>query len=302
MNTKRLVVLGIALVAASGAALLARGMMGGGTPKVEAKVAPAIIMSEVLVANGNLQPGQALTADLVRWEKWPAASVDSSFITHDAVASVSDTVKGTVVRVPLISGEPITNTEIVHADAAGFMAAMLNPGMRAVSITITTDSGAGGFILPNDRVDLILTQKFGGDVPRVRAHTIFQNIRVLAVDQTFKQDNNTKTVIGKTATLELTPAQAEQVARAEDQGTLSLSLRPLSDGTVASNMPVSGTATSGATRSPNMTSGSTEAAINNALTGAQGDGDDETATTGDSVTILRYGMTPAKKPDQEKAQ
>ena len=82
MNTQRLIVLGLALVAAGGAALLVRGMLGGGTPKVEARPAPAIAMSEVLVASANLQPGQELTADQVRWEKWPTASVDSSFITH----------------------------------------------------------------------------------------------------------------------------------------------------------------------------------------------------------------------------
>ena len=200
MNTKRLVVLGIALVAASAAALLVRGMLGGGTPKVEAKIAAPVPMSQVLVANANLQPGQPLTPEQVRWEKWPTSAVDSTFITHDAVASEAEAVKGTVVRTPLLSGQPITSTEIVHASAAGFMAAMLNPGMRAVSITITTDSGAGGFILPDDRIDLILSQKLGGDPPHVRATTILQNIRVLAVDQTFKQDKDTKTVIGKTAT------------------------------------------------------------------------------------------------------
>ena len=87
MNTQRLIVLGLALVTASGAALLVRGMMGGGTPRVEARPAPVIPMSEVLVASANLQPGQALSADQVRWEKWPTAAVDSSFITHQAAGS-----------------------------------------------------------------------------------------------------------------------------------------------------------------------------------------------------------------------
>jgi pilus assembly protein CpaB len=304
MNTKRLVVLGIALVAASGAALLARGMMGGGTPKVEAKVAPQIVMSEVLVANTALQPGQALSADQVRWEKWPANSVDSSFITHDAVSSVDDAVKGTVVRTPIISGQPITNTEIVHANAAGFMAAMLNPGMRAVSITITTDSGAGGFILPNDRVDLILTQKTGGDVPHVRVHTILQNVRVLAVDQTFKQDKDTKTVIAKTATLELTPLQAEQVARAQNQGMLSLSLRPLGDDAANSTVnPTSSMASAEFGRSPFNPARGAAAAINSALgSSGQDNGDDDAGAGGDSVSIIRYGITHDAKPAQEKAQ
>jgi pilus assembly protein CpaB len=303
MNTKRLVVLGIALVAASGAALLVRGMMGGGTPRVEARIAPQIAMSQVLVANTALQPGQPLSADQVRWEKWPASSVDSSFITQDAVSSVDDAVKGTVVRMPIVSGQPITNTEIVHANAAGFMAAMLNPGMRAVSITITADSGAGGFILPNDRIDLILTQKTGGEVAHVRARTILQNVRVLAVDQTFKQDKDTKTVIAKTATLELTPAQAEQVARAQNQGTLSLSLRPLGDDGASAGATTTAvaSATSGTRRGANG-SGAADA-INSALNSTgQDNGDDDADATGDSVSIIRYGISHDAKPSQEKAQ
>jgi pilus assembly protein CpaB len=236
MNTQRLIVLGLALVAAGGAALLVRGMLGGGTPKVEARTAPAIPMSEVLVASANLQPGQELTADQVRWEKWPTASVDSSFITHQVAGSEEAAVKGTVVRAPLVAGQPITGTSIVHGDAAGFMAAILTPGMRAVSITIATDSGAGGFILPNDRVDVILTRKFTQtDPPLVVSDTILSNVRVLAVDQTYKQDKDTRTVTAKSATLELTPGQAEAVARSAQAGVLSLSLRPIGDtGEVAS--------------------------------------------------------------------
>jgi pilus assembly protein CpaB len=264
MNTKRIIVLCVAGVMAIVAALLARGMMGGGTPKVEAKAAPQMPMSEVLVASGSLQPGQALTADLVHWQRWPSSSVDASFITRGSVGGIDDVVKGTVVRSPLTSGQPVTNTAIVHANAVGFMAAMLNPGMRAVSITISADSGAGGFILPNDRIDLILTRK--ADAARVSASIILTDIRVLAVDQTFKQDKDAKTVIGKTATLEVTPAEAELVAKAQSQGMLSLALRPLDNsGTpVASNAP--GTAT------PRQPSSS-----------ANGD-------QGDQVSIIRYGV------------
>lgn len=258
MNTKRLIVLGIAGIMAIAAALLARGMMGGGTPNVEAKIAAQMPMSEVLIASSALQPGQALAADQVRWQKWPTSSVDSSFITKDSVGSIDDIVKGTVVRSPLAAGQPIINASLVHGNAVGLMAAMLNPGMRAISMPINTDSGAGGFILPNDRIDLILIRK--GDSNRVSSSTLLTDVRVLAVDQTFKQDKDTKTVIGKTATLEVTPAQAEQVARAQSQGSLSLSLRPLvSDETsVASNAPVTGSS-----------------------------GDQE---GGDQVSIIRYGI------------
>jgi pilus assembly protein CpaB len=230
MNTKRIIVLGLALVAASAAALVARSLMGGGTPKVEAKIGPPpIAMSEVLVAQSNIQPGLTLVPDMVKWQRWPASAVDSSFITHASAPNLADALKGTVVRVPLYSGQPITTLAIVHGDAVGFMAAQLQPGMRAVSIVISVDSGAGGFILPNDRVDLMLTTKTNDAPPHVKVKTILGNVRVLAVDQTFKEDKSTKTVVGKTATLELTPAQAELVAAAQNTGMVSLSLRGLGD-------------------------------------------------------------------------
>jgi pilus assembly protein CpaB len=231
MNTKRVIGLGLALVAAVGVALLVRGMMGGGTPKVIASIAPPQVkMSEVLVATETLQPGHKLDAAKLRWESWPTKSVDSSFITHDAVASIDDAVKNAVVRAPILANQPVTTTAIVHADTAGFMAAMLQPGMRAVSISISSDAGAGGFILPNDRVDLLMTQKSTENPPRVRTLTILSSIRVLAVDQVYKEDKDQKTVLAKSATLELTPAQSELVTKAAAIGQLSLALRPLDSG------------------------------------------------------------------------
>jgi pilus assembly protein CpaB len=229
MNTQRVIVLGLALVAAGGAAFLVRGMMGGGTPAVEAKPAPAIAMSEVLVAAENLQPGQALQPEQVRWEKWPSSNVDASFITHNGVASAEVAVKGTVVRSPILAGQPVASTAIVHADAAGFMAAMLTPGMRAVSVVTSPESGAAGFILPNDRIDVIMTRKLNGNPPRAVSRMILSNVRVLAVDQTFKQEKDTKTVVAKTATLEVTPEQAEMLSTAAQSGQLSLALRALGD-------------------------------------------------------------------------
>ena len=229
MNTQRVIVLGLALVAAGGAAFLVRGLLGGGTPPVQAKAAPAIAMSEVLVANANLSPGQALQPEQVRWQKWPTASLDPSFITHQAAGSEAQAVKGTVVRAPILAGQPITNTSIVHGEGSGFLAATLSEGMRAVSITISADSSAGGFILPNDRVDIILTRKPETTAGRGFAKTILSDLRVLAVDQTFRQEKDTRTVVGKTATVEATPEQVEIISGAGLSGQLSLSLRPLSD-------------------------------------------------------------------------
>jgi len=229
MNTQRVIVLGFALVAAGGAAFLVRGMLGGGTPQVQAKAAPTIAMSEVLVASTNLTPGQALTTEQVRWEKWPSSTVDPSFITHDASVKEDDIVKGSVVRAMILPGQPITKTAIVHGDASGFMAATLGEGMRAISIAVSVDSSAGGFILPNDRVDVILTRKPESSQSKGFAKTILSNLRVLAVDQTYRQEKDTRTVVGKTATVEVSPEQAELIAAAAQSGVLSLSLRPLSN-------------------------------------------------------------------------
>lgn len=109
------------------------------------------------------------------------------------------------------------------------MAAMLEPGTRAVSFAISTDTGAGGFILPNDRVDVILTQQISDSPRRFGSRAILKNIRVLAMDQTSGQDKDQKTVLAKTATLELSPHQADLVSRSAAQGTISLALRALGD-------------------------------------------------------------------------
>lgn len=228
MNTSRLIVLGLAALAAGGAAFLARGMLGGGTPKVAAaQTPPPVTTAQVLVAANDLVPGRGVTPDQVRWQSWPKSSVDPSFITEQTNPSIDAIVKGTVVRSPIVAGEPITDVKIVHANAASFMSASLTPGMRAVSIAVSVASLAGGFIQPNDRVDLVLTSQAGGDSKKFRATTILRNVRVLAVDQVFDDKNHKPVSDVKTATLELTPQQAERVTRAQASGVLSLSLRSL---------------------------------------------------------------------------
>jgi pilus assembly protein CpaB len=229
MNTSRVMILGVAALAAGAAALLARGLLGGGTQPVRAALPPPPATEQVLVAAGDLQPGTALTVAAVRWQQWPKSAVDPSFITHDVVPDIGRIIAGTVVRAPMVSGEPLSAAKIVHADSAGFMAAMVSQGMRAVSIGISTESGAGGFILPNDRVDVLVTEQISDSPRRFSAHTLLKGIRVLAVDQTYREDKDQKVVLAKTATLELAPPQAEQVERAQASGTISLSLRALGD-------------------------------------------------------------------------
>jgi pilus assembly protein CpaB len=201
--------------------------MGGGTPVVQAAL-PRVATAEVLVAASDLQPGEHLSQGQVRWQSWPKKSVDASFITKSEPSSNSS-VNGTVVRTPIVAGEPITNSKIVHSDAAGLMAASVTPGMRALAIGVTTETGAGGFILPNDRVDVIATVQVSEQPKRYRSITIADNLRVLAMDQTFKEDKNQKVVVAKTATLEVSPAQAELIMMASTGGNLSLALRSLAD-------------------------------------------------------------------------
>jgi pilus assembly protein CpaB len=235
MNTPRLLILGVAALAAGGAALLARGLIGGGTPKVAAAIAPpAMSTSEVLVASTDLQPGQHLSGTQVRWQRWPRAALDANFITSEKSPTPDAAVQGTVVRSPIVAGEPITAGKIVRTDAAGAMAATLTTGTRAFSIAVTTDSGAGGFILPNDRVDVLLTGHAAENQSMFRTATVLSNVRVLALDQTAAESKDQKVLTAKTATLEVTPAQAEVLAWAQATGTLTLALRGLTDSTASS--------------------------------------------------------------------
>jgi pilus assembly protein CpaB len=235
MNMQRVLVLAGAFVAAIAVAFLVSHMLGGGTPPVKAALPPPprIATSEVLVAAADLSPGTQLTPSSVRWQEWPKANVDSRFITQQANPDLDKIVTGAVVRAPLVSGEPLNTSKIVeHAQGAGFMAAMVAPGMRAISIPITTETGAGGFILPNDRVDVIVTRQISDSPRRFRSMTVLNDIRVLAVDQTF-EGKDQKSVLAKTATLELSPAQTEIVSRAQASGSIALSLRSLEDGDAA---------------------------------------------------------------------
>ena len=140
---------------------------------------------------------------------------------------------GSIARSPFIAGEPIREQKLVKANGSGFMAAILPTGMRAISTEISPETGAGGFILPNDRVDVILSKreknpdKSGADI--VNSEILLSNIRVLAIDQAPKEKEGQNVVVGKTVTLELKPEQAETLARARQSGTLQLALRSIAD-------------------------------------------------------------------------
>lgn len=241
MNRSRVIVLGFAAFAAIVAAFLVRGLLGGGTSKSAAATAPHPVSTiRVLVAANTIQAGASLTPAMVRWQVWPKSAVDGSFITAAGSPDLSRVVKGTVARAPLIAGEPLSTTKIIHAKSAGFMAAQLSPGMRAVSIAINAKSGAGGFILPNDRVDVLSTHLLQGGGRHFTASRIIRNVRVLAIGQDFGQKGDKKVLVGKTATLELTPGQSLKIAGAGASGVLSLSLRPLEGANVDAKVASAG--------------------------------------------------------------
>lgn len=229
MNRSRVIVLVAAVVAAGLAALLMRSLLGGGTETSKAAAVPQIPMMDVLVAAADIPAGAQLQPTSVRWQSWPKSNVGETLITRQLAPDLAAAVKGTVARTPLLTGQPLTTVNIVHSDAAGFMAAQLSPGMRAISIRISAESGAGGFILPNDRVDILLTKQISSR-PRISGtKAILRNVRVLAIGTLATTGKDQKTVLGGTATLELTPDQANAIQRAETDGSISLTLRPLGD-------------------------------------------------------------------------
>jgi pilus assembly protein CpaB len=220
----RLLVLGLSIVAGGIAAYLAAG---SGEKKVVAQVVQ-LPTNEVLVAKSDIGLGQTLTAENVEWQPWPTTATGANFIRRSDRPDAAAGLAGAIARFPFIAGEPIRDAKIVTLHGTGFMAAILPTGMRAVSTPISPETGAGGFILPNDRVDVILSKRDkGNDV--VRSQIVINNVRVLAIDQLPKEKDGANALIGRTATLEATPEQAENLARANLSGSISLALRSIAD-------------------------------------------------------------------------
>ena len=230
MNTARIAVLAVALVAGGIAAYLASGASEAPAP---AQPVAQIQTVDILVAKTDIGLGQSVKPDDMQWQTWPAATASSNFISRASKADAIKEITGSIARAPFIAGEPIREQKLVKADGSGFMAAILPAGYRAISTEISPETGAGGFILPNDRVDVLLTKKDknpDGKGPDVAvSEVILSNIRVLAIDQAPKEKEGTSSMVGKTATLELKPEQAETLARARQSGTLTLALRSIVD-------------------------------------------------------------------------
>jgi pilus assembly protein CpaB len=272
MKPARIAVICIAAVSALGLALVVRAMGNGSEPAAPAAAAPVETrpMAKVLVAAKDLEPGARLTEADLAWKDWPVDQVNPVFITDGATPSppkpapttasekaegavervaqaatqlagpgAKSDYLGSVVREPILAGEPIVARKIVRAGDSGYLAAYLEPGMRAMAIAVTVESAAGGFILPGDRVDVVLTTQNeanaagvdGGASARAKfsSATVMQNVKVLAIDQSTRAADEEQAVVGATATLEVRPQDAVVLAQAKSEGELSLSLRSYAD-------------------------------------------------------------------------
>ncbi len=232
MNTSRLIILGVAVVAAGGAGYIAKNMATPPAPQLvaAAPAEPQIRLSDVLVLSEDVPIGQPLESQM-RWQSWPAAAVSDGFVTRDAEPDAIETLKGSVARLPMYEGEPVRKSKLIGAGQS-FMSAMLPSGMRAVATQISADTSAGGFILPNDFVDVIMTRRSEqGGTQGFITETILKNVRVLAIDQMIQEDEEGKKVkVGETATLELTPQQSEIITVAQQMADrLTLALRSVAD-------------------------------------------------------------------------
>jgi pilus assembly protein CpaB len=233
MNIARVVVLLIALSAGGVAAYLARGT--DEKPRPSAEPVAQVPTVEILVAKSDIGLGQPVKPEDLRWQPWPASG-GSNLINRASRAEAIQEIAGSIARTPVFAGEPIREQKLVKANGSGFMAAILTTGMRAISTEISPENGAGGFILPNDRVDVILSkrdknpERSGGET--IQTEVVLSNVRVLAIDQAPKEKEGTNTLVGRTATLELKPEQAETLVRARQSGTLALALRSIADSNV----------------------------------------------------------------------
>jgi pilus assembly protein CpaB len=262
MGRSRILILAVAAVSAVALAFIVRGMAARPAPVAPVAVAAPVEkpMAKVLVAKRDLPIGTRITETDLHWQPWPADAVNPAFITDGSVAmpqqaavqgapgavvkAAGETAEaarksllnevdapiaalaGSIVKEPIFVNEPITDRKLVRAGDSGYMAIVLQPGMRALAIGVSVESGAGGFILPGDRVDIIQTQNAEG---RQSTHTVMTNVRVLAIDQKTEPDKDAQTVVGAVATLEVTPADAEFIALAKAQGELTLALRSYAD-------------------------------------------------------------------------
>ncbi|MCK5745624.1 MAG: Flp pilus assembly protein CpaB [Oricola sp.] len=221
MNVSRIAILGIALVAGAAAFFLMLGQ--------NKDIAPVQIVEpvkeetvRVLVSVRDIQRGERLALEDTNWITWPKKAVQPTFIT-DENSQAREELQSAVARSLIVTGEPIVNAKVVRAGSSGLMAAILAPGMQAVTLRVSPETSSGGFILPGDKVDILLTGGRNGG----GARKMFEDVRVLAVDTLYSENTESAHVGGSNVTLELAPSDAQTFTAAREMGSLSLVLRSI---------------------------------------------------------------------------
>lgn len=237
MSPIRVLILLVAAAAAVAAALLVRNMAN--QPQPEA-VAPVIVQEQVptvkvLVSGRDMLRGEVFTpADMV-WVDWPEDALNPLFYNDRDMPTAMTDLTGAAVRNEIFENEPLLAPKLVEKGETGYMAALLSPGMLGVSIEVSPETASGGFILPDDRVDIIVTYKVevevgDGETEDVSvSQTVLSNVRILAIDQVFRQNQAGAYTPGSVATIELEPTDAEVLMLAKQNGVMSLALRSFAD-------------------------------------------------------------------------
>ena len=242
MSPVRLIILVIAAGAAIGAVFLVRSMQQpapavAAVAPVEARK-PEAPAKQILVAKAAIPVGKFVVAEDLKWQAWPESAATGAFIEQKANPEALEKMAGAVARFEIVEGEPITSSKLVHPGDSGFMAAMLTPGTRAIAIEISPETAAGGFIQPNDRVDIIVTREVeavqgaANTVQNYRSDLILSNVRVLAIDGIYAPPpaaGQAAPLVGSRATLELSERDTTLINAASRAGRISLTLRSIAD-------------------------------------------------------------------------
>jgi pilus assembly protein CpaB len=218
MNVSRLAILGVALVAGVGAFFI---MMSNRSDPEPVRIVQQVKEESVrvLVSTRDFQRGERLSVDETTWIAWPKKGIQPTFIT-DETPDAREKLQEAVARSLIVTGEPIVQAKVVYAGSSGLMAAMLSPGMRAVTLRVSPETSSGGFILPGDEVDLLHTE---GTSTRL----VFEKVRVLAVNSFYYENSETPHLEGSNMTLEMSPEEAETFLTKRSRGSFSVVLRSI---------------------------------------------------------------------------
>lgn len=226
MSVRNIILILVAVAITAGTGLVARSWLNNQRQEpVVAAAPPPVKKTYVMVADKDLPTGTFIKENLLTWQSWPDEKLHASYLIKNK-ADLKELV-GSVVRRPISAGEPVSTGRLIKPGSRGFLAAVLRPGYRAVSLRINATSSISGLIFPGDRVDVILTHSVRANGPTQRvSETVLTNVRILAIDQQ-TNDQTQAPKVGKHATFEVTPKQAEMFSVLSDMGKLSLSLRSL---------------------------------------------------------------------------